>query len=673
MFRVPFDHGLHLRPAALVADALRPFACDVAIGARGRRANARSTVALMALGIQRDETVEVVAVGADAAAAIAALGQLLAPVTRPTETKAAVVEHVGAPPESGDPRRLDAVVASRGLAVGVAAQFARSEIAVAATGGAAAAESSALREALVAVKARLQALADAHPGEQHAVLTAHVALIQDPELAQHAQGQIHAGKSAGYAWRHAVRATADALRALGDPRMTERIADLNDLEDQVLRALAGLPPDDALALPDRAILLAEDLLPSQLIALERGRIAGICTALGGPTAHVAIIAAALGIPMLVAAGPRVLGVRDGTTLVLDAERGQLQIDPAADERVEAEQRVRARAGQRAEDLAHAGAPSVTTDQTRIVVHANLGALSEAQAAVAQGAEGCGLLRTEFLFIDRQDPPDEREQALAYQQIATALDGRPLTIRTMDIGGDKSVPFLPLPREENPALGLRGLRGSLWQPELLKAQLRAILCVQPGAQCRVLLPMVTEVGELVAVRALLAECGERLGLASLPALGAMIETPASALLADQLLLEADFLSIGTNDLAQYVLAMDRAQPALAGKLDALHPAVLRLIAAVATAGSARGRSVGVCGGLGSDPQAIPILIGLGIREVSAVPAMIPQVKRGIRELEVGACRELAESALALTSAAAVRTLVAEWSARRTAAGRAGAGA
>ena len=671
MFRVPFDHGLHLRPAAQIAAALLPFGCEVAVAARGRRANARSTSALMALGIQRDETVEVLAAGAGAEAAIAAVGRLLAPAL--PSTPVAGVDDAMPRSKRGAPDELRGVVASRGIALGIAAQFARREPEIVEAGGDAGEECAALHAAIATVTTALQALADANPGEQHAVLSAHVALIRDPELAQQAEAQIRAGKSAAFGWRHAVRTTAGALSALGDPRMAERTGDLRDLETQVLRVLAGLPPGEARELPEHVIVLADELLPSQLVALDRERIAGICTAAGGPTSHAALIAAALGIPMLVAAGPDVLELRDGTALVLDAERGHLRIDPTPAERVEVEREVLARASQRAQDLTRAAAPAETRDGIRIAVHANLGGIGEVEAAVAQGAEGCGLLRTEFLFLDRRDAPDEGEQTRAYQQVASALGGRPLTIRTMDIGGDKPIAFLVLPREENPALGLRGLRGSLWQPELLKTQLRAILGVGPLAQCRVLLPMVTEVEELVAVRALLAECAASLGVETVPALGAMVETPASALLADQLLEHADFLSLGTNDLSQYVLAMDRALPSLAGRLDALHPAVLRLIAMTAAAGATRGKSVSVCGGLASDPQAIPVLIGLGIREVSAVPSMIPQLKRTIRTLEVRACRELAQAALALTSAAAVRALVSDWSARQAPATTSGAGA
>jgi phosphocarrier protein FPr/phosphocarrier protein len=297
----------------------------------------------------------------------------------------------------------------------------------------------------------------------------------------------------------------------------------------------------------------------------------------------------------------------------------------------------------------------TADGARIEVFANVGSEAEAYAAVRNGAEGSGLLRTEFLFLDRVAPPDEAEQLEKYQQIARALDGRPLTIRTLDIGGDKPIPYLPLPHEDNPALGLRGVRTSLWRPDLLRIQLRAILRVRPAGQCRILLPMITDPGEIRAVRLMLDDLRREEGYREPIALGAMIETPASAVMADRIAREADFLSVGTNDLTQYTLAMDRGHPELAARLDALHPAVLRLIAKTVEAAKVYGRTVAVCGGLASDPVAVPVLIGLGVHELSMVPAVIPQLKALIATLSVDDCTALATHALERETAEAVRAL------------------
>jgi phosphocarrier protein FPr/phosphocarrier protein len=415
-------------------------------------------------------------------------------------------------------------------------------------------------------------------------------------------------------------------------------------------------------MPANAILLAADLAPSQLIGLS-GALAGICTAGGGPTSHVAILAAAMNIPAVVAAGPGVMNIRDGATLILDGDAGVVSIAPGAAEIEATRSKLAASQARRREAALRAAEPCLTTDGTRIEVFANIGSQADADQALAQGAEGCGLLRTEFLFLDRRAAPDEDEQAQAYQAIAEALAGKPLVIRTLDVGGDKPAPYLDLPLQENPAMGLRGIRVSLWRPELLRAQLRAILRVTPSGQCRILIPMVASLSELTAVRAMVEDLRRELGHEGPVQVGVMIETPAAAITADLIATEADFLSIGTNDLAQYALAMDRGNPQLAPQVDSLHPAVLRLISAAAAGGRLHQRPVAVCGGLAGDLAAVPILIGLGVTELSAAAPVIAEVKALIRRLSRAACDEIAARALACASAAQVRALAAAGAAAR----------
>jgi phosphocarrier protein FPr/phosphocarrier protein len=297
------------------------------------------------------------------------------------------------------------------------------------------------------------------------------------------------------------------------------------------------------------------------------------------------------------------------------------------------------------------------DGTRIKIFANLASADEAKRAVAAGAEGCGLLRTEFLFHDRAEAPDEEEQRAAYVEVARALGGRPLIVRTLDAGGDKPLAYLALPREENPALGLRGVRLGLLRPDLLAVQLRAILRARPAADLRIMVPMIVDIAEYRAVRALLDQAATDLG-GSAVALGVMIETPAAALLAGSLAREADFLSVGTNDLSQYALAADRGNAATADRIDALHPAVLRLIAAAGEGARRHGKWLGICGGVASDPFASAILIGLGAAELSATPAAIPALKAAVRRLRMDHCRELAARALEAETAQAVRALAEE---------------
>jgi len=334
----------------------------------------------------------------------------------------------------------------------------------------------------------------------------------------------------------------------------------------------------------------------------------------------------------------------------------LRVAPDAAEIEATQMRLAERQARLAKSRAEAAEPGRLADGTRIEVFANLGSEADARAAVAAGAEGCGLLRTEFLFLDRAAPPDEDEQAAAYQAIADALEGRPLVIRTLDVGGDKPAPYLDLPAEENPALGLRGVRIGLQQPELLAQQVRAILRVRPEGQVRILIPMVASVWELRVVRALVDAAGDATGSDAPVQVGVMVETPAAAVTADLLAAEADFLSVGTNDLTQYGLAMDRGNPAVAAGVDALHPAVLRLIAQTCAGARKHDRQVAVCGGLAADPLGAPVLVGLGVTELSAPPGAVPELKARLRTLTLAACRALAERALDCEGPAEVRALV-----------------
>ena len=649
--RVPFDHGLHVRPAALVAAALKPFTCDVEIAMHGRAANARSGVALMALGARCGDTVDVRARGADARAALEALAAVLAPELVASEIPAAPAR----PAAAARAGRIPGVVASRGLSVGTVARLTQADETVEEKGRAPAEEERALEQALARLQSHLEGLAKSAEGMRRELLQAHAGLVRDPELARSAAAHIRAGKSAGFAWREATRATASSLAAMEDARMRERAADLRDLERQLLRVLRGAAPASARDLPSQSIVLADDMLPSQFIALDASRIAGLCLARGGATSHVSILAASGGIPALVAAGPSVLDVADGTPAILDAEEGWIHIAPPAAQLDAARRTAEKRAADNAADLALAREPAVTRDGVAIAVKANAGSIADARSAMQHGADGCGLLRTEFLFLDRRSPPGEDEQAAEYERIALAFGGNPVNVRTLDIGGDKPIAYLPLPREENPALGLRGVRTSLAHPQLLRAQLRAIARAASKSPCRILVPMVNELAELEQVRAMAAECAAEVSV-EVPPVGVMIETPAAALAAHALARHADFLSIGSNDLAQYALAIDRGHADLARHLDALHPAVLLLIAATVEGARANGRPVSVCGAMASDAQALPLLIGLGVQEISATPGVIPRLKRIVRTLDAGECRKLAGRALEATSAAAVRELL-----------------
>jgi phosphocarrier protein FPr/phosphocarrier protein len=504
------------------------------------------------------------------------------------------------------------------------------------------------------VRARLSRLATSGAPTVREIMSAHLELLDDPDLVDAAYAAIANGKSAGFAWRTSLRASARTLSATGDARLAERVDDLLDLERQVLLALEGVRAPKV-EVPPGAILIARDLTPSELVDFDAKQLAGIALGAGGPTSHVAILAATLGIPMLVAMGTAVMKIGAGNKVILDADAGELHSDPSAQALDEARSRLERNRAQRTQQIAASQEDCHLGSGERIEVFANLtGSETDATLAVTQGAEGCGLLRTEFLFLERETAPDEDEQLRCYSQVARILGPRPLIIRTLDIGGDKPIPYLPMPPEDNPALGLRGVRTSLWRPDLLAVQFRAMLRVQPAGVVRILLPMITDVAEIRSVRILLEEACADLRVAP-PLLGAMIETPAAAMMANGIAREVDFLSIGTNDLAQYTLAMDRGHAELAARIDGVHPAVLRMIDITCKGAAAHGKPVAVCGGLAADPSAVPVLLGLGVSELSVVPSLIPQLKAQIRALTLESCRATAARALVLESAAQVRAL------------------
>jgi phosphoenolpyruvate-protein phosphotransferase len=665
---VPLRQGLHARPAALLAQRAKSFAAQITLAAHGRTANARSIVAIMALGVRQGDTISIRASGADAARSVASLASGIEEALRmesaaghaPPSHPGLAGKPISTPGEPHPTQTagvLRGVTAVAGLAVGRTARIERREIPVVETAADPAHERAELAQAMVHVHARLERVAATGGAARGEIIAAHLEFLDDPQLNEATHELIAAGKSAGFAWRAAIRRSIASLEALDDARLRERADDLLDVESHVLLALAGEARPMKLPLPERAVLIADDLLPSELAALDRHRLIGICLGGGGATSHVAILAAAMEIPMLIGVGPRIRSVADGVTVILDADAGTLQSAPTATAIEQARSAVESRLMQRAKTQAEAQTDCRALDGTRIEVFANLGNALDAAAAVANGAEGCGLLRTEFLFLDRETAPAEAEQLAAYQAIATALGPRPLILRLMDVGGDKPLPYLPLPAEENPALGLRGVRTALAHPDLMRTQVRAALQVQPAGSVRLLIPMITDLAEILAVRSIVEELETELGIDRPIELGAMIETPAAALTAAGLIREVDFLSIGSNDLTQYTLAMDRGHPQLAARADALHPAVLKLIAAAAGAGAAAGKMVAVCGGAAADRFAVPILLGLGVRELSVVPAAVPAVKRQIRALRIEACRELAMRCLDLGSAAEVRALIA----------------
>ncbi|MFB4390835.1 MULTISPECIES: phosphoenolpyruvate--protein phosphotransferase [unclassified Pseudomonas] len=651
--RVAHQGGLHARPAALLRRTAQGFQAKAELHFAGRQAALNSLVAVMGLGVGEGAEVRVTCTGPDAQPALQAL---LATLATPT-----VVEQHAAPAAMPvsiakplEPGILAGVCASPGVAHGPLARLDGIALPQDTGDNDPDTQRQALQEAQAEVRDAIDRDLRHLPRGQSdaaAILEAHLALLDDPALLDSAHQHIAQGVAASHAWSRAIEAQCQVLRSLGNPLLAERANDLYDLQQRVLRALLGETRE--LQLPPAAIIVAHELSPSDLLLLARHDIAGLCMAAGGATSHVAILARARGLPCLVALGEEILSLPQGTPLVLDAEQGRLETRADAARLVEVEQQCRQRREQRQRQQAAAHEPARTGDGRHIEVAANVASAEEAAQAWALGADGIGLLRSEFLFVDRHTAPDEQEQRVAYQSVLDTMAERPVIIRTIDVGGDKQLDYLPLPAEANPVLGLRGIRLGQVRPELLDQQLRALLQVVPQRRCRIMLPMVTEVDELLAIRQRLDQLAGELGVRQRAELGVMIEVPAAALLAERLAEHADFFSIGTNDLSQYTLAMDRDHAGLAARVDALHPALLRLIDTTCRGAARHGRWVGVCGALASDPLATPALVGLGVAELSVSAPQVGEIKARIRQLDSHDCAHFAQGLLALASATAVR--------------------
>ncbi|WP_065896360.1 phosphoenolpyruvate--protein phosphotransferase, partial [Pseudomonas sp. 24 E 13] len=575
--RITHRGGLHARPAALIRKTAQGFSSQSHLHFADKSASCDSLIGLMGLGIGEGDEVRVSCRGKDAEAALQGLLAALS---------VAVSEAHHAPVVAAAPRRasvetdvLQGVCAAPGLVCGPLFRLTGIELPQD-TGNHSAAEQqqrldTALEQVRDEIHSTLEHARQRKNVEEEDIFAAHLALLEDPALLEAASAAIAHGSAATHAWRDAIQAQCAVLLALGKPLFAERANDLRDLQQRVLRALLGEAWH--FELPAGSIVSAHELTPSDLLQLSEQQAVGICMAEGGATSHVAILARGKGLPCVVALGAEVLDVPQGQRVVLDAVNGRLELAPTDARHAEVQQIRDAQKLRCQQQQAQAQQPARTIDGVSIEIAANVASSSEARLAFENGADGVGLLRTEFLFVDRRTAPDEQEQRQAYQAVLDAMGDKSVIIRTIDVGGDKQLDYLPLPVEANPVLGLRGIRLAQVRPELLDQQLRALLQVSPLARCRILLPMVSEVDELLQIRQRLDELCVELKLTQRPELGVMIEVPAAALMAEQLAEHADFLSIGTNDLSQYTLAMDRDHAGLAARVDALHPALLRLIA------------------------------------------------------------------------------------------------
>ena len=497
--------------------------------------------------------------------------------------------------------------------------------------------------------------------EELAIFDAHKLILNDPDLSDMVKNMVRDEKvNAEYAWEQAVKFYAGQLEDMDNEYFRARAADVRDAGKRILRILLGISKSGLEALTEPAIILARDLEPSDTANMERSKVLGFCTMEGGPTSHTAIISKALSLPAIVGSGQPLETIRDGDELIMDGKNGLILANPDTATRQKYSEYRQTFLDNQKNEQAKAHLPALTKDGKQVEVVANIGSQKDAAEALEYGAEGVGLLRTEFLYLDRASAPTEDEQFNAYKAIFETLGERPIVVRTLDAGGDKNLPYLDLGNEANPFLGWRAIRVCLDQPEFFKIQLRALLRAGVGYDLRIMFPMIAAPQELRRAKELLREAREEVQQSGQETaqvqVGIMVEIPSVVVLADQFAKEVDFFSIGTNDLTQYSLAADRINQKVAHLADACNPAVLRQIKRVIDCAHQENIWTGLCGELAGDPEAVPVLLGLGLDEFSMSPACIPHAKEIIRSWALSEAEKLAEKALELDSASAVRDLV-----------------
>lgn len=525
-----------------------------------------------------------------------------------------------------------------------------------------------LDEARAAARLELEEYRDKVSRETEAgaadIFSAHLMFLDDPALLKKARGSIEKNSlNAEASWMDAVESFAKQLESIPDPLLSARAVDIRDVGRRVLQHLVGTPAS-GLLLDSPAIVIARDLAPSQTASLEKDKVLAFCTAEGGPTSHTAILAKGLGLPAVVALGSEILSTPADAMLLVDGTDGEVVIHPE-EQRVFAFQvLIDLENRRKTEAVESASQPAVTLDGRHVEVAANIGGLQDARSALAYGAEGIGLFRTEFLYLDRTSLPSEAEQVQVYRQVFETLGNRPIVVRTLDIGGDKAVSYLGIHQEANPFLGWRAIRMLDGRPDVFMSQLRALLQAGIGKDLRIMVPMVSNREEVLRARELLRQARYELAQegkvqAESVQFGIMVEVPSAALISNQLAPELDFFSIGTNDLTQYTLAVDRTNARVAHLASPFHPAVLRLIQLTIQSAHAHQKWAGMCGEFAGEVIATPLLLGLGLDEFSMAPALIPAVKRAIRKCSLADCRQLSEQALALSTSSEVIDLLTKY--------------
>jgi phosphocarrier protein FPr len=638
--------GLHARPATQFVKLARSFSAAIEVEREGRRADAKSPVRLMLLGVKEQDEITLHIDGEDADAALQCLAAFVADTeagTEPPVAKSAAAAEAAPKTEPAEPAPASApageargVAASEGTALGPAFPFFPENITPPPPGPVNVAQETARhRDALEATRSRLAARKAQGGAESEAIVDALMELAADPDFVEGAARHIAAGLDAVTATLRAGGEIEQRFDAMADPLLRARAEDMRSVTRNVALALLGRTEASLAEVPPGAVVVADDLGAWELSTANLAALGGLLCRAGTPLSHVSIMARSFGVPAVVGFAAPLDRLRAARVIGLDGRSGDVWLDPDADTSTRLAARIAQEAAEKA-DLARfrAVAPATRAGQP-ILVAANIGGLKDVDAALAAGAQGVGLFRTEFLFMERRALPTEDEQAAIYARVLQAFAPHAVVVRTLDVGGDKPVAGIAFPHEENPFLGWRGVRMCLERPDVFKPQLRALLRAAVHGTLRVMVPMVADIGEIRAVRALVSDCAAELSAEGAAhgefELGIMIETPAAAVMAPELAREVAFFSIGTNDLTQYVMAADRLNPKVAALNRADHPAVLRVMQGVCRDAAAAGIPVAVCGEAASRPDLIAALVAMGVTELSMSPAAIPRAKKCVSEI------------------------------------------
>ncbi|GHB90610.1 phosphoenolpyruvate--protein phosphotransferase [Cerasicoccus arenae] len=651
--------GFHLRPASQIAEVTERMDGNISLVANGREADARSAMSIVGLGISAGSDIEIRSDSPYADDHLRQLQRLVEIINEePQEnTEEAEPSVHWQPTDASKEQILHGTMAAPGIAVGPIFLWDQARVTTATRKrGDVHSEQEALAVAIASAIETLEEFA-ADPAMnkvQRNLFGAHSTMLGDETLRSQALKKIDDKTDAQQAWESVVAEQVSHLESLSDANLAQRGIDLKDAGSRVTRILLGADQQTLANLLEPTILIAGELEPSEAAQLTKSKICGICLREGSPNAHSAIVARSLGIPMVVAMGDSLDHVTENDKVILDASGSRLILNPSAEDQESACVILKTLDAQRKRAWTDRFQPALTQDGHRMEVVANIARVAEAEEALKAGAEGIGLVRTEFLFLDREHAPSEDEQYESYKAMVKALNGLPMVLRTIDIGGDKPVDYLGMSERDLSFLGLRGIRIGLARPDILRTQLRAVYRAAQHGEIKLLFPMIATSNDFRRIRNISESVRQEIDGPRIE-LGVMIEVPSAVIMASELAKVADFFSVGTNDLTQYALAVDRTHPLLAKRADGLHPVVLRLIDMATKAAHAEGKWIGVCGGIAADTLGAQILTGLGIDELSMPPSVIPGIKEKLRKSHFSELQRLAKRALQQEDAVAVRLL------------------